>query len=80
MITDLRNQLHQLIEEIEDEEYLSLLKEDVAMYAGEKQVSDELSGEQLKELQEALTEVDKGETISFEDFKKHTAEWIKRLS
>lgn len=80
MINDIKSQLHQLIEKIEDEEYLSLLKEDVAMYAGEKQASSELTHEQLKELQKALNEVDKGETISFEDFKKHTAEWIKRLS
>lgn len=80
MINDLKNQLHQLIEEIEDEEYLSLLKEDAAVYAGKKQPSDELTTEQLKEVQEALTEVDKGQTISFEDFQKHTAQWIKKLS
>lgn len=80
MNSDLKNQLHKLIEEIEDEEYLYLLKEDVAMYAGEKQASDELTKEQLEELREALSEVDKGETISLEDFKKHTSEWIKKLS
>lgn len=80
MNNELKAKIHKLIDEIEDVEALNFLKEDAAVYANKEETTDDLTEEQLKELQEALAEVDKGKTISYEEFKKHTAEWIKKLS
>ncbi len=80
MNKDLKAKIHKLIDEIEDEEALNSLEEEAAVYASKGETSEDLTEEQLQELQEALTEADRGETISYEEFKKHTAEWIKKLS
>jgi len=52
--------------------------EDVAYYANNKDITDELNEEQLNELDEAIAETDKNETINWEDFKKEMNEWKKR--
>jgi len=39
-----------------------------------KDIADELSEEQLKELDEAISEADSNETIDWEDFKKEMNE------
>lgn len=77
MNNDLKSELHKLIDAIEDENALHSLMEDAAVYAGKNETADELTDEQIKELEEALAEADRGDTISYQEFKKHTAEWIK---
>ena len=51
--------------------------EDVAFYANKKDIVDQLSTNQLKELDKAIEEADKKETISWNDFKKEMKEWKK---
>jgi PHD/YefM family antitoxin component YafN of YafNO toxin-antitoxin module len=85
---ELKKKLHELIDGIEDEHILKVLNEDVIAYMittmdgdtneDEDDEEDDLSDEQLKELDEAIAEVDRGETISFEsyeEFKKNMEEW-----
>ena len=52
--------------------------EDVAFYAGKKDIADQLSPDQLKELDKAIEEADNKETIPWDDFKKEMKEWKKK--
>ncbi|HEY8894760.1 MAG TPA: hypothetical protein VIM79_08085 [Niastella sp.] len=82
---ELKKKLHDLIDSIEDEHTLSVLHEDIVPYVIENrtkeadEVEDDLTDEDLKELDEAIEEIDRGETISFEEFKKNMEEWRARL-
>jgi hypothetical protein len=78
---ELKKKLHELIDGIEDEHILKVLNEDVIAYMvtnmdedtneDEDDIEDDLTEEQLKELDEAIAEVDRGETITLEEFKKN---------
>lgn len=83
---ELKKKLHELIDSIDDEHVLNVLNEAVVPYvienrtkeADEDEEDDDLTEEQLKELDDAIAEVDRGETISFEsfeEFKKNMEEW-----
>jgi hypothetical protein len=74
----IKTKIYQLLEDIEDEAVLNQLMEDVAFYAKKKDVIDELNAGQLKELDKAITEADKNETISWDQFKKEMKEWKKK--
>jgi hypothetical protein len=52
--------------------------EDVAYYASNREVTDELTKQQLKELDESISETDKNEIMDWSDFKKEMNEWTKR--
>jgi hypothetical protein len=81
---ELKKELHKLIDSIEDEKVLNELNEDVVPYIIETrkqdtESNDELTEEQLKELNEAIAEADRGEAISFEEFKESTDKWRTEL-
>jgi hypothetical protein len=84
-IEELKKKLHELIDNIDDEHTLSVLNDDVVPYVIENRtkeandIEDDLTEEELKELDEAIEEADRGETISFEEFKKNMEEWRARL-
>ncbi len=78
MSEGVKSKIYQLIDSIEDENILKMVMEDVAYYAGNKDITDELSEEQLKELDEAISEADNNETTDWNDFKKEMNEWKKR--
>ena len=42
----------------------------LAYYANDKDITDELTKDQLKELDEAISEADKNDTTYWNDFKK----------
>jgi predicted transcriptional regulator len=82
---ELKKKLHELIDSIEDEHTLSMLNEDVVPYVIENRtkelddIEDNLTDEQLKDLDEAIAEADRGETISYEEFKKNMDQWFTKL-
>ncbi|CAN5327166.1 hypothetical protein BH20BAC1_BH20BAC1_24960 [soil metagenome] len=78
MSEGVKSKIYQLIDSIEDENILQMVMEDVAYYAGNKDITDELSKEQLKELDEAISEADNNETTDWNDLKKEMNEWKKR--
>ncbi len=81
MNEDIKKELHKLIDEIDDTESLNILREEAAAYvtASSKDIMDELTPEQLKELDEAIAEADRGEgLIPWNDFKKEMESWIKK--
>ena len=72
-----KSKIYQLLDGIEDETVLNQVMEDVVFYATKKDIVDELNAKQLKELDNAIEEVDNKETISWNDFKKEMNEWRK---
>ncbi len=73
----LKKEIHNLVDEMDDEEVLSMLKEECAFYSGSKQkdITDDLSPQQLKELEEQLNEDPLKDTTSLDEFKEATARW-----
>lgn len=78
MDKNIKAKIYKLLEEISDEATLNMVMEDVAFYAGKKDITDELTAAQLQELDTAIKEADEGETISWDDFKKEMNEWRKQ--
>jgi O6-methylguanine-DNA--protein-cysteine methyltransferase len=82
---ELKKKLHELIDSIDDEHILNVLNEDIVPYVLENRtqeahdIEDELTEEQLKDLDESIAEADRGETISYEEFKKNMEEWRTKL-
>ena len=74
---NLKKELMALIENTNDEELLSLLKEDLVFYGKVENtdIADSLNAEQLKELT-ALSEEDEAkDTDTLDEFKKATRQW-----
>lgn len=78
MSKSVKTKIYQLLEGIEDETVLHQVMDNVAFYATKKDTVDELTASQLKELDKAIEEADKQETISWNDFKKEMKEWKKK--
>ncbi len=78
MSTGIKEKIYKMLDEIADEATLNMVMEDVAFYASKKDIVDELTTEQLQELDIAIQEADKGETISWDDFKKEMNEWRQK--
>lgn len=73
----LKEELHQYIDNLEDETALSMLHEATVEYekAGQKDILDELSPEQFARLQESLKQLEEGKTVSHEEAIKRIASW-----
>ena len=78
MSKELKSKIYGLLDSIEDENILQMVMEDIANYASKSKTGEELTEEQLKQLDEAISEVDKNETIDWNLFKKEMNEWKKR--
>ena len=80
---ELKKELHKLIDNTEDEELLSMVKEDIVAYQTKtnKNFDDlsDLSPEDRAELEELATEDINKDTITFEEFKQHLDEWHSGL-
>lgn len=82
MSKSIKEKIHKLVGEIDDEASLHQLMEEAAFYTSnytsKKNVVDDLTAAQLAELDAAVAEADKGETIEWDDFKKEMNEWRKK--
>jgi len=80
---ELKKELHKLIDNMEDEELLSMVKEDIVAYQtkANKNFDDlsDLSPEDRAELEELATEDPDKDTITFEELKKEMNEWVSKL-
>jgi len=76
-IDKLKKELTKLIDETNDEELLSMVKEDMAFYKTTKDtdVTDNLSAKQVKELEELAAEPDEKDTMTLDEFNKATDKW-----
>jgi hypothetical protein len=79
----LKKELHELIDNTEDEELLNMVKDDIIAYQTEsKKDFDDLSDltpEQRAELEELATEDPDKDTISYEEFLQNIDEWRSQL-
>jgi hypothetical protein len=78
----LKKELHELIDNMEDEEMLSMMKEDIVSYQKTEAEFDDLSHltpEERAELEEVAKEDPDKDTISFEEFKNNINEWHSQL-
>jgi hypothetical protein len=74
---DLKKELIAYIESTNDEELLSLMKEDFAFYGKVKNadITDGLSEEQLKELKKLSEEDEAKDNMTPDEYKKATEKW-----
>jgi competence protein ComGC len=81
---ELKKELHQLIDNTDDEELLSMVKEDIVAYQTKdnKDFDDlaDLSPEDRAELEELAAEDPDKDTITEEEFTQHIQKWRTRLS
>ena len=79
---DLKNELHKLIDNTEDEQVLNMLMEDLVAYNKNNSTFDDLSdlspGDRA-ELEELANEDPEKDTITFEGLKKEMNEWVSKL-
>lgn len=76
----LKKELHEYIDSIEDEKTLMMVHEDLVEYlkkgkVGKNEEDDYLTEEQKKQLDEAIRQADAGEFVSEEEYIKATARW-----
>ena len=80
---NLKKEIHKLIDDTEDEELLSIVKEDLVAYQtkANKNFDDlsDLSPEDRQELKELAEEDPEKDTITFEELKKEMNEWVSKL-
>jgi predicted transcriptional regulator len=83
----IKQQLHQMIDAIDDVQVLNALREEAATYILQKDVVEEdddrdpvdyLTPEQLVDLEESIEEVDRGEVVTYEELKANMKEWLTR--
>ena len=79
-VNDLKKELVSYIESTNDEELLSLLKEDFVFYGKVKEtdITDNLTPKQLQELNELSAEDNLKDTQTLDEFKKATDKWRTR--
>ena len=80
-IDKLKKELTKLIDETNDEDLLSMVKEDIAYYKTSRDVdvTDNLSAKQLKELEQLAAEPDEKDTMTLNEFNKATDKWRTKL-
>jgi len=78
MAKSIKSKIYNIIDEIKDEAVLQMVMEDIAVYTSRKDITDELSPDQQKELDAALLEIDKKEGISWEAFKQELSSWRQK--
>jgi hypothetical protein len=79
----LKKELHELIDKMEDEEMLGMVKEDIVTYQKAATKFDDLSDltpEQRAELEESINEDPDKDVVSEEEFNNYIQAWRKKLS
>ena len=76
---ELKKEIHEYIDSIDDEETLWMVHENVVEYLKkgklEKEDEDYLTEDQEKQLDEAIRQADAGEFVTEEEYLKATARW-----
>ncbi|MDI9364712.1 MAG: hypothetical protein QM541_07165 [Flavobacterium sp.] len=81
----IKQQLHQMIDAIDDAQVLNVLREEAATYILQKDVAEYdddrdpinyLTPEQLQDLEESIEEVERGEVITYDELKAKMKEWL----
>lgn len=78
MNKEIKSEIYRLVDTIEDENILQMIMEDVVNYAGKEDLVEELTKEQINEMDEAISKIENNETMDWKDFKKEINEWKDR--
>ena len=74
----IKEKIYQLLDDISDETILNQVMEDVTFYVSEKDVTHDLTQEQMNELDLSIKEADDGKTIPWNDFKNEMSAWKEK--
>jgi predicted transcriptional regulator len=72
---ELKQKIHRLVDEIEDEKFLNLLYEDAVEYKSSSNLEDELTEEQWAEIEEGIRHFEKGEFMTQEEMREKFRQW-----
>ena len=77
---EIKKQLHNYIDMIEDESQLQMLNDAAEVYATKKQtdILDILTSDQLERLEQAIKQVDEGKVVPHEDVIKISRRWLTK--
>jgi hypothetical protein len=78
MVNSVKSKIYRMLDGIKDETILNQVMEDVAFYASKEEITDDLTPEQIDQLNAAIKQADNNETIPLDDFKKEMNEWRKK--
>ena len=77
--TEIKQNLHTLIDNVEDENKLEEIMELVDNVVNENTISwDSLSKEERDSIERGLEDIEKGNTISYEEFRKKHSKWFAK--
>lgn len=77
--SEIKKQLHQYIDLLEDETQLSILNEAAVAYiTKQKDPLELLSEQQIERLKKSIKEADEGKVISNEEMNKKVKQWLTR--
>jgi predicted transcriptional regulator len=75
---EIKKELHQYIDNIEDEETLWMVHEEVADYLKKEKVEDreeDLTEEEISEIKIGLEQIKNGQTVDWNEYSKSTLRW-----
>ena len=75
----IKQKIHELIDELDDETALQMLYEDAVEYKTASHVADDdLTETQWEAIETARAQIKKGEYHSYEEVKEHFAKWLTK--
>ncbi|MCA0229238.1 MAG: hypothetical protein LCH91_02165 [Bacteroidetes bacterium] len=75
---ELKSSFHHLIDQIQDERMLRNLYDCIADFALNNDTQFQLSEEQLKRLQDSMSQIEKGKLIENETVKQNVKQWLSK--
>lgn len=78
MADDIKLKIIKILDGIDEENVLMQVMEDVAFYAAEKDIIDDLSASQLKDLDDAINQANNKDVIHWNNFKNEINEWRRK--
>jgi gas vesicle protein len=79
-LRELKDKIHNQIDDLEDEIALQMLQEAAAVYSSpsKKDILDELTDDQKKRLHDSIQQANDGKTLTNEEVKQKAKEWLSR--
>ncbi len=76
-VIEIKQEIHQLVEQIDDSDYLQDIHNCIAFFLGQKKdVVDNLSELQISQIHQSLEEVKNGFFFTNDQVKKEAKEWL----
>ena len=76
---NIKQKIHQLIDELDDEDALQILYEDAVEYKTTSHIKDDdLTEEQWAAIETARAQIKNGEFHTYEEVKEHFSKWLTK--